>query len=54
MSKTQIVAVHDVKCCVDPEEVMSQAGRVDAGGYGLLEWPALLRRLNRLNPGYAE
>lgn len=34
--------------------VMSQEARAGGGGYGLLEWPALLRRLDRLNPGYRE
>ena len=33
--------------------VRSAAARGEGGGYGLLEWPALLRRLDRLNPGYA-
>jgi ribulose-5-phosphate 4-epimerase/fuculose-1-phosphate aldolase len=34
--------------------VVSESARGGGGGYGLLEWPALLRRLDRLSPGYRE
>ena len=34
--------------------VLSGAARAGAGGYGLLEWPALLRRLDRADPGFRD
>lgn len=36
----------------DTNPVVSEAARHASGGYGLLEWPALRRRLDRLAPGY--
>lgn len=34
--------------------VMAESARQAGAGYGRLEWPALLRRLDRLNPGYEQ
>jgi len=34
--------------------VLSREARAASGGYGRLEWPALLRRLDRLDPGYRQ
>jgi len=34
--------------------VFSREARAASGGYGRLEWPALLRRLDRLDPGYRQ
>jgi ribulose-5-phosphate 4-epimerase/fuculose-1-phosphate aldolase len=32
--------------------VLSEAARASSGGYGSLEWPALLRKLDRVDPGW--
>jgi ribulose-5-phosphate 4-epimerase/fuculose-1-phosphate aldolase len=48
-SGTEITLANEV--ATNP--VISESTRHGGSGYGLLEWPALLRRLDRLNPGYA-
>jgi len=48
-SGTEITLENEVRT----SPVLTDSARTGGTGYGLLEWPALLRRLDRLNPGYA-